>query len=155
MGLQLKRLLTKLAWRFRNCLLMLISENFTALQQIALLVVEKLVAGFVKFADYVAWGAKFEGLITQMSKLIKNNPILRAMMNTFAGIAENLGLGRDRVQEFKAEQEGMADGPSKALDKFSKVPPKIEDAKDATKALTAAQREYQAALGAETGDIDH
>ena len=41
---------------------------------------------------------------------------------------------------------------SKALDKFSKDQ-KLK-MRRATKALTAAQREYQAALGAETGDID-
>ena len=74
-------------------------------------------------------------------KALSDNPVFKFIAEQVGRLADMLGLTGDKVGEFKDEQVKANDEIAKGVTKYSQMPPKIEDAKEAQKQLNAALRE--------------
>ena len=74
-------------------------------------------------------------------KALSDNPVFKFIAEQVGRLADMLGLTGDKVGEFKDEQTKANDEIAKGVKKYSQMPPKIEDAKEAQKQLNAALKE--------------
>jgi tape measure domain-containing protein len=130
-------------------------QQFTTfLQNVALKAVEMLVGAFTKVANEIAF-------VIKKAKELSQNPVFKALAAGWGGVAKALGLNNDKLNEFTEGQKAATAATAATVQQYSKLPEQQKRSADlkkeeaaATKALAAAEREYQAALGSEQGDID-
>lgn len=74
-------------------------------------------------------------------KALSDNPVFKFIADQVGRLADMLGLTGDKVGEFKEEQKKANDEIAKGVEKYSSMPPTIEDIKAAQKELTASLKE--------------
>ena len=81
------------------------------------------------------------GFVISKFRELADNPAVKAIANGISAILDKLGLTRDTTGEWAEEQKKVEKAAADSLDNFSKIPPKVEDAKEAAKKLKEAQKE--------------
>lgn len=98
-----------------------------------------LIGGFKLLIPIVGAVAQNIGMVVRLFSALVNNPVTKLFADTFAFVAEKVGLTKDRVGQLK-EQQTLANQESlKSLQNYSSIPDKVEDAKAKAKELKAAQ----------------
>lgn len=80
------------------------------------------------------------GFVLEKFRELANSPIIKSIINGIGAILDKLGLTRNTTGEWAKEQKAVKDEAFKSIDNYSKIPPKVEDAKEAAKKLKEAQK---------------
>ena len=119
----------------------------TAVQSVAI----ALMNGWVKAMEFLSpiLAAVIKGFVA-----LSNNPVFKFIAEQVQRLAGFLGLSTDKVSEFKAGQDKATEAAVGTLDKYSKMPTAIEDAKAKVQELAAAQERVVSAVKAASEAIE-
>lgn len=113
-----------------------------------------LIVQFKVLAQIVGNVANALAGVVRIFTALVNNPLTRMFGQMFNFVAEKVGLTRDRVGELKTEQDQATQSAKESLDQYSKMPEKVEDAKQKAKELKAAQEGVTKAITEATKQAD-
>jgi len=116
-------------------------------QGVALAIMNGWVNAIKFFAPILA------GVIAKFAEL-SNNPVFKFITEQVQRLAGFLGISNNEVEKFKKKQDEATQATAGTVDQYSRLPPKVEDAKEKAKQLKEAQDAVTKAIEASSQAID-
>ena len=113
-----------------------------------------LIKGFEAAIIVISNVSKVLGWVVTKFKELSQSSVVQGLLGAIGKVVDMLGLGGSKVQEWKGKQEQLNDSAAKSVTEFSKLPPKIDDAKKAAKELKKEQEAVTKAIQDATAAAD-